>query len=86
MNQTWIQNCHTSSLYEKGVPNSECHCLTHLEDDLGLLPGRQLEHVALRLGVLAVEDVDQTDQVLLLQPVLLLEVIMRLYYEVILLL
>ena len=50
---------------------------THLEDDLGLLSWRQLEHVALRLGVLAVEDVDQPDQVLLLQPVLLVEVITR---------
>ena len=74
-NQRLIQQCQTSSLYEKGVPNSECHCLAHLEDDLGLLSRRQLEHVALRLGVLAVEDVDQTDQVLLLQPVLLVEII-----------
>ena len=45
--------------------------MIYLEDYLGLLPGRQLEHVPLRLCVLPVEDVHEADEVLLLQPVLL---------------
>ena len=45
--------------------------MIYLEDYLGLLPGRQLEHVTFRLGVLPVEDVHEADEVLLLQPVLL---------------